>query len=399
MFLRHLAFLKDIFIIALTAFGGPQAHMAMVLKILVHEKKYIREEDLIELMALCQILPGPTSTQTITAIGLKKGGQLLALSTLIVWMLPAVIVMTFIVIFFSMIQEAGWSLDFLRFLKPMAVGFIFYAALKISRAVIKSRAQLLITIGSTVATLAIRSPFIYPLVLLIGGIITNFTIKGQAALSKKKLVIKWKFLLLFIGILVGAAILGALTKSRPVLLFENTYRYGSIIFGGGQVLIPMMYEQFVNYKDYLTAQEFLAGYGIVQAIPGPVFSFSTYIGGMSLKEYGISGQIMGSLIATVGIFLPGTLLIFFVAPIWESLKQYTVIKKSLQGINAAASGMVAAAGFILFDSIGYDFLHFAIAIGTFLLLLLTRIPSPVIVLIFLFLGIILDFSDQILVFL
>ncbi|PSR06211.1 MAG: chromate transporter, partial [Bacteroidetes bacterium SW_10_40_5] len=182
--------------------------------------------------------------------------------------------------------------------------------------------------------------------------------------------------------------LGAITQAKSVLLFENTYRYGSIIFGGGQVLIPMMYEQFVLYKNYLTSQEFLAGYGIVQALPGPVFSFSTYVGGMSIKNLGTFGHILGSLIGTVGIFLPGTLLIFFVAPIWESLKKYAFIKKSLEGINAAAAGMVAAAAYILFDSIGFDPINISVIAVTFFVLMFTRVPSPVIVFLFLILGLI-----------
>ena len=148
----------------------------------------------------------------------------------------------------------------------------------------------------------------------------------------------------------------------------------------------MMYEQFVNFKDYLTSQEFLAGYGMVQALPGPVFSFSTYAGGMAMKDMGITGHIMGALIGTVGIFLPGTLLIFFVTPIWESLKQYPFIQRSLEGVNAVAAGMVAAAAYLLMQSIGFNFLNIGVAIGTFLLLMFTRIPSPAIVLFCLLLG-------------
>ena len=386
MFLRHLEFLKDIFLISVTAFGGPQAHLAMILNKLVNKKQYIKENDLLELIALCQILPGPSSTQIITAIGLKKGGKLLAFVTLLVWMLPAVLIMTTIVIFFSYIDQQGLSFDFIRFLKPMAIGFVLFAAIRITRTIIKTRTQTIIIILATLITIFIRSPVIYPLALLGGGLITNFTSKEAYTDQRKPLEIKWKYLVFFVGILVCAALLGAVTKYTPVLLFENTYRYGSIVFGGGHVLIPMMYEQFVNFKDYLTSQEFLAGYGIVQALPGPVFSFSTYVGGMSLKNMGTPGQIFGCLIGTVGIFLPGTLLIFFVAPIWEGLKKYAFIKKSLEGINAVAAGMVAAAAYILLQSIGADFFNIAIVSVTFLLLMFTRIPSPAIVFFFLILG-------------
>ncbi len=388
MFLRHLEFLKDIFLISVSAFGGPQAHLAMILKKLVNQKQYIKENDLLELIALCQVLPGPSSTQIITAIGLKKGGKLLAFVTLLIWMLPAVLIMTTIVVFFSYIDEQGLSYDFIRFLKPMAIGFVLYAAIQITRTIIKTRIQTLIIIASTAITILIRAPWIYPVALFIGGFITNFTGTPAASDERKTLDIRWKYLTLFFGILVVAITLGALTKATPILLFENTYRYGSIVFGGGHVLIPMMYEHFVNFKDYLTSQEFLAGYGIVQALPGPVFSFSTYVGGMSLKDLGVSGHILGCIIGTVGIFLPGTLLIFFVAPIWEGLKRYAFIKKSLEGINAVAAGMVAAAAYILLRSAGIDFFNLGILTTTFLVLMFTRIPSPAIVFFFLFLGII-----------
>ncbi len=388
MFLRHLEFLKDIFLISISAFGGPQAHLAMILKKLVNQKQYIKENDLLELIALCQILPGPSSTQIITAIGLKKGGKLLALVTLLVWMLPAVFIMTTIVIFFSYIDQEGLSFDFIRFLKPMAIGFVLYAAIQITRTIIKTRKQSLIILASTLITIFIRAPWIYPVILLLGGFITNFTNTSQSDNKTKPLDIRWKYLTMFFAILAFAIILGAFTKATPILLFENTYRYGSIVFGGGHVLIPMMYEHFVNFKDYLNSQEFLAGYGIVQALPGPVFSFSTYVGGMSLKDMGTTGHILGCLIGTVGIFLPGTLLIFFVAPIWDGLKQYAFIKRSLEGINAVAAGMVAAAAYILLESIGMDVFNITILGTTFMLLMFTRIPPPAIVFFFLILGII-----------
>ncbi len=386
MFFRHLEFLKDIFVIAVTAFGGPQAHLAMILNKLVNQKQYIKEQDLLELIALCQILPGPSSTQIITAIGLKKGGKLLAFVTLLFWMLPAVIIMTAVVLIFSYIEDAGLSFDFIRFLKPMAIGFVLYAAIHITRTIIKTRIQTLIIIGATLLTIFLRTPVIYPVALLAGGLITNFTGHAPTHQKNKRFEIHWRYLTAFFAILALAAILGAISNFKPVILFENTYRYGSIVFGGGHVLIPMMYEQFVNFKDYLTSEEFLAGYGMVQALPGPVFSFSTYVGGMALKDMGTTGHIIGALIGTVGIFLPGTLLIFFVTPIWESLKQYPFIQRSLEGVNAVAAGMVAAAAFLLMQSIGFDFLNIGVAIGTFLLLMFTRIPSPAIVVFCLLLG-------------
>ncbi|MCI0752000.1 MAG: chromate transporter, partial [Flammeovirgaceae bacterium] len=125
---RYFIFLRDVLTLALTAFGGPQAHIALFQKQLVEKRRYLSEEDLLELNSLCQILPGPSSTQTLTAIGYKIGGPNLAYLTLLVWVLPSVILMGAAGIFLSSIQEKNWSLEFTRFIQPMAVGFVAYAA-------------------------------------------------------------------------------------------------------------------------------------------------------------------------------------------------------------------------------------------------------------------------------
>src|SRR5690606_6675244 len=164
--------------------------------------------------------------------------------------------------------------------------------------------------------------------------------------------IAWANFLLWGGVLLLAAALGGVTKALPIRLFENFYRNGSLIFGGGQVLTPLLYTEFVQYapKQYLTSEEFLSGYAIAQTLPGPVFSFSSYIGAISMRSYGLGGEILGSLVAAAGIFLPGTFLIFFVIRFWENLKKYRAVRASLEGITAASAGLVAAAAVIMFRS-------------------------------------------------
>ena len=130
---RYYIFLRDIFILSISAFGGPQAHFAMFVDLLVQKRGYLSEEDLIELTALCQILPGPTSTQTITAVGFKIGGPNLAYLTLLIWMLPAVTAMTVAAIVISNLQEQEISIEFTKYIQPMAVGFVGYAALRIGQ--------------------------------------------------------------------------------------------------------------------------------------------------------------------------------------------------------------------------------------------------------------------------
>lgn len=377
---RYYIFLRDVLILALSAFGGPQAHIALFLDILVKKRGYLSEEDLIELNALCQILPGPTSTQTITAIGFKIGGPNLAYLTLLIWILPAVILMTTAGILISIMQENNISIEFTKFIQPMAVGFVSYATYKISSKVVNTYEGIFIMVIAAVLSFFIRTPFIFPAILLVAGASTAIKYKEQPKEQKQKFEIKWANFLLWGGVLLFAAFLGHITRAKPVLIFENFYRNGSLIFGGGQILIPMLLTEFVEFKNYLGLEEFLSGYAFVQSVPGPVFSFSSYVGALSMREYGIGGEILGALSATLGIFLPGTFLIFFVIRIWNSLKKYRVIRASLEGINAASTGMVAAAAILMFQPLDTNLFNVSIVIITFCILTFTRTPAPFIIL-------------------
>lgn len=384
---RHIVFLKDVMTLTFSAFGGPQAHIALMLQILVRNRKYLTEAEFIELNALCQMLPGPTSTQTITAIGYKKGGAILALLTLVVWVLPAGLIMTFVSLFFTYFKDNDISFSLMKFIPPLAVGFVVYASYRITKVVVKDWVGILLVITSANLTLFYPTPWMFPITLVIGGIVTNFTSKEKPAFRFSKPRFNWGPLIIFGSIFVLAAALGGITKSKPIILFENFYRFGSLIFGGGQVLIPMMYEQFVSYKEYLTSDEFLSGFGIVQSLPGPVFSFATFTGGMAMAGEGTARQLLGCLVGTIGIFLPGTLLIFFVYPFWEYLKKYTLVKKSLEGVNATASGLVVAAAIILIMQLEGTWIN-GIIVSLVVILNFINIPAPLLVFIALLAGLI-----------
>ncbi|MBL3655017.1 chromate efflux transporter [Fulvivirga sediminis] len=381
---RYFIFLRDVLVLAVSAFGGPQAHIAIMFDLMVKKRGYLTEEDLIELNALCQILPGPTSTQTVTAIGFKIGGPNLAYLTLLVWIIPAVTIMTVAGITISQLE----STEFTRFIQPMAVGFVAYAGLKISRKVVKTKTSAVLWLLALIASLTFGSgsPFAFPAMLIIGGAFTALKYKAQPIEEKEGIKIRWANFILWAGFFVFIAVLGHFTRYRPILLLENFYRNGSLIFGGGQVLIPFLYGEFVEFKHYLTSQEFLSGYALVQSVPGPVFSFCSYIGALSMKNYGIGGQILGAISASVGIFLPGTFLIFFVIRFWESLKRYRMVKASLEGINAASAGMVVSAAFLMFLPLEVNILNISVTVCTFSLLTFTKVPPPVIILSGLLIG-------------
>lgn len=375
---------------SLTAFGGPQVHIAYFLDRFVDKRGYLTEKELLELNALCQILPGPTSTQTITAIGFRIGGPGLAYLTLLFWVLPAVAILIFVAIALSTFEQKEVLLNYIRYIQPMAVGFIAFAAYKITSKVIESKSGILVLILSTALSLYASSPFLFPILIVLGGLVTALKYKRQPKIEKNDpLKIKWANFFLWASTLIVAGALATFTNWMPVKLFENFYRNGSLIFGGGQVLIPLLYTEFVTLKEYLTSPEFLSGYGLAQAVPGPVFSFSSYIGALSLREMGAGGMITGGLISAAGIFLPGTFLIFFVIRFWDNLKRYRIIRASLEGITAASSGMVIAAAIILFMPLENNVINPLLIISTFSLLQFTKIKAPFIIIAGILLGVII----------
>jgi chromate transporter len=384
--IKILLYLLDVLKLAATAFGGPQMHFTQFHKVFVLKRNHVTEEELKELNSLCSMLPGPTSTQTITAIGYSIGGPGLAFITLAIWVLPASILMLSFAILLSLLDITNPRLDFLKYLQPMAVGFIIYAAYQIKNLFVKRTHHWVLMVLSAVLAIVIETPLVFPIILMVGGFASSQINKANYRDVKPIKNVLWKNFFLFVGVFLFAAILGALTKNKAFLLFENTYRFGSIVFGGGHVLIPMMYNQFVEFKHYIEPNTFLAGVGILQATPGPVFSFSAYAGAMALNEWGIWGQVVGGVIGTVAIFLPGILLIFFVYPIWAQVKNYSPIKNAIEGINATSAGLVLASAYLLFKPIPVNEPNMLVLLGTLFLLLTTKIPSPLLVLICIAVG-------------
>ncbi|MCC2545856.1 chromate efflux transporter [Hymenobacter sp. BT175] len=386
---RNIIFLKDVAALALTAFGGPQAHLAMMLRLLVDKRRYLTSHELLELTALCQILPGPTSTQTITAIGFRLGGPNLAYLTVVVWMLPAVTFMTLAGLTVSYLDKEQVA-RFVQYVEPMAVGFVAFSAFRIAEKVIQTKTSVALMVASSMLAYRFQLPWLLPLLLLAGGLVTTFRYRKMPVLHEKKpLQIEWANFVLWLGVLIAAAILGHYTRWLPVRLFENFYRNGSLVFGGGQVLAPLFFAEFVEFKRYLTPQEFLSGLGLVQALPGPNFSFASYIGALAMRGEGsgVGGQVLGALVAALGIFMPGTLLIFFLIRFWDQLKQYRVVKASLEGINAVSAGLVCAATFLLYHPLPDTPINLGVVAVTFLLLLWNKFPSYTIVLAGLLAGI------------
>eukprot|EP01037_Dinobryon_pediforme_P007144 gene7144-7212_t len=395
---RQFLFLRDVVFYTFTAFGGPQAHIAVLLREFVEKRNYITEAELMELNALSQLLPGPSSTQTLVGIAWKVGGLQLAIVTFLIWILPSASIMCLAAISYGMFADKARFAEILRFVQPIAVGIVAYATFSFANKFLKSRVSTMLAIGSLIATLILQNAYAFPLLVLLGGIISSaMETQPQENELRVKLFsnVNPNKVAYFIGILLFFAALGAVVNqtspfSLPIRLFENFYRNGILIFGGGQVLVPLMYTEFVEAKHYLTRPEFLSGYALQQALPGPTFSFTSFVGGISMgnKGGGIMGQIIGSVVAVIGINTPGLILILFIVPFWDDLKKITRIKNSLSGINAVAVGFMATALILLTRPFGLNWMAYLLMAGTFVLLNYTKIKTPVVIIIGIALGLI-----------
>ncbi len=379
-------FLWDVFMVSLGAYGGPEAHYGVITDQMITKKHYITEEELVELIALCTFLPGPSSTQTIVAIGYKKGGPLLAFLTLLVWALPVLVLMTLLSFLGQFLQDHHMSTNALRYIGPMAVGFIAVAAVNIGRKVLSDRMTWMLFFAAMVGSYYFKFPWIFPGLLIAGGLVSIAQSREKNLWNKVQLNPPWGYFFAFLGFALGGLFLRAVSDSRIIQLFESFYRYGYLVIGGGQVVVPLMHSELVEINQFMTNQEFLTGFGLVQGFPGPMFSFSAYAGGMAARGGSVLFQLAGATAGGIGIFLPGVLLIFFVYPIWENLKQMRGIKESLKGVNAVAGGFIAAAAINLMQKSGLTVDNLVVTVLSILILWSKKIPAPILVLLTLVAG-------------
>ncbi len=365
-----------------------------------------------EYVSFCQMLPGASSSQTLTLVGYKRGGVPLAVLTLLIWILPACILMGGLSFLVGHIGSENLTRSIFQFIQPMAIGFLAYAAIKTFSISVTNFITLVIMLVSMAVTyLLFKTPWVFPILIICGGIATNFSnrrIPDKEKANRKR--IRWTNIWLFVLVFLIAGFLSETARKqqwpnrKAYNLFENFYRFGSFVFGGGDVLIPMLLDQyvarpkapkFVDSKSNIIRidrGELLTGAGIVRAIPGPVFSIASYTGGVALKAGGRIQQTLGCLIGSVAIFLPSALLVLFFFPLWQYLKKYVVVFRALEGINAVVVGFMWAATLYLLKDVSITHLdtislfNIGVITGTILILQFTKIPPPVVVLFCLLLG-------------
>ena len=374
-------YLKDVFLCSLVAFGGPEAHLGVFLDRLVKKKNYLTEKALLEWMALCSFLPGPTSTQVITAIGLEKGGRSLAILTLLVWAMPALCLMTLIALIPALIDKNSFA-NITSFLAPMAAGFVGWAAWVLGKKVVINPLSFgLWGFGLAIALLS-TTPWAIPVAFCMGAglsILLSPKTEQLKSLHAGKFSVPWGIFFLFITLLCVGIISSFFSENSLWVTFERFYRYGYLVFGGGQVVVPIMQGELVNTSALLTQDEFLAGFGLVQALPGPMFSFAAYAGGLCEQQNDINRQLLSAMIAGWAIFIPGTLLLFLVHPFWGKLKTLPWAHRALRGINAIASGLVSGVFIGILIDASWSSLEISCFIISLVLLISRKVPAPFIV--------------------
>lgn len=397
---------------SITAFGGPQGHLGMVMKTFVERRRDLSKEELMEYVSFCQMLPGASSTQVLTLIGYKRGGIPLALLTLIIWIFPACFLMGGLSFLIATIGSKNLNTSIFQFIQPMAIGFLAYAGIRAFKIGVNNLiTQIIMLVTMTITYLFFKVPWVFPLLILLGSITTNFSSKRIPKVENiRPRQIRWTNIWLFVLAFVISGFLSETARKqdwpnrKAYNLFENFYRFGSFVFGGGDVLIPLMLDQyvarpsapkFVDTKQNIIRierSELLTGAGIVRAIPGPVFSIASFTGGIALKDGGKLQQVLGCIIGSVAIFLPSVLLIFFFFPVWQYFKKFVIVVRALEGINAAVVGLMWAATLYLLKDVSIthlnliSILNIGVISGTLIILQFSKFPPPFVVVICLVLG-------------
>ncbi|KAB2457593.1 chromate transporter [Bacillus sp. CH126_4D] len=362
--------------LGLTSFGGPIAHLGYFHEEYVRKRKWMDEKSYADLVALCQFLPGPASSQVGIGIGVMRAGVLGGILAFIGFTLPSVIAL---IIFALVLQglnigDASW----IHGLKIVAVVVVAHAILGMAQKLTPDLQRKSIALFALVGTLLWQTAFTQVGVILLAGLVGYLIYKNHADNDEAKLSfpISRKLgvicLSLFFGLLVFLPILREVTSLNWIAMFDSFYRSGSLVFGGGHVVLPLLEREFVP-TGLMDEASFLAGYGATQAVPGPLFTFAAYIGA-------VIGGWQGGLLATVAIFLPAFLLTLGTLPFWDQLRRNPKIKGALMGVNAAVVGILISAFYHpIWTSAILQPVDFAFAAILFSMLVYWKLPPWVIV--------------------
>ncbi len=380
---KILEILRISFRLGITSFGGPIAHLGYFHEEYVRRRKWVDERSYADLVALCQFLPGPASSQVGIALGTIRGGLIGGLAAWIGFTLPSVVAL---VLFASIVQEldisqTGWT----QGLKLVAVAVVAHAILGMSRNLTPDRKRATIAIVTAVIILLFGTTLVQVVVIVMAGLLglmlfrtTEVTDapKLQVTISRRLAII---CLSLFFLLLIVLPLLNQISDSEWLAVFDSFFRVGSLVFGGGHVVLPLLESEVVS-NGWVTEDLFIAGYGAAQAVPGPLFTFASYLGAT------MNGW-QGAIVATVAIFLPSFLLVIGVLPFWDALRRRPKVQSALLSINAAVVGILLAA---LYDPLWTSTIHrpidFCFAVAAFGMLSFWKVPAWVVVIFFGIIG-------------
>ncbi|MFD0824860.1 chromate efflux transporter [Neobacillus sp. M.A.Huq-85] len=378
---NKVRFLLEVFGVALklglTSFGGPIAHLGYFHEEYVRKRKWLDERSYVDLVALCQFLPGPASSQVGIGIGMMRGGILGGFAAFLGFTLPSVIAL--IIFAFLLkglnVNEAGW----VHGLKIVAVVVVAQAIIGMARTLTPDLKRKALALGALIVSLLIPATFTQVGIILISAIIGFLFFKHSdiqvdiaipVPVSRTLALVCLTF---FFGLLLLLPILRDVTASHTLALFDSFYRSGALVFGGGHVVLPLLEKEFVPL-GWISKESFLAGYGAAQAVPGPLFTFAAYLGA-------VMNGWKGALIATVAIFLPAFLLVMGTLPFWDLLRRNPKLKGAMLAVNGAVVGILIAAFYTpIWTSAIQSAKDFALGSILFSLLVILKLPPWVIVL-------------------
>jgi chromate transporter len=367
--------------LGLTSFGGPVAHLGYFHDEFVVRRKWLDERAYADLVALCQFLPGPASSQVGIGVGLSRAGVPGAVAAWVGFTMPsafALILFGYGVTAFGDVSSSG----VLHGLKVVAVAVVAQAVWSMARNLCPDAKRATLAVLATIGVLAVPSPFTQVGAIVIGGLVGWAILRADAPTDHVDLGVRVSrgvaigALALFFAALIGLPVLAAAFPSQSMALVDSFYRAGSLVFGGGHVVLPLLQSEVVD-PGWVSKDAFLAGYGAAQAVPGPLFTFAAYLGTVMT---GAPNGIVGGLICLLAIFASSFLLVIGAMPFWDALRRVGAVRDALLGINAVVVGLLLAA---LYDPVWTSAIlsaaDFGLALAAFTLLVFWKIPPWLVV--------------------
>lgn len=385
--MRSFTDVIDVFFVflrlGLISFGGPVAHLGYFHEAFVRSRKWISENQYADIVALCQVLPGPTSSQVGFTIGLNRAGFAGGIAAWLAFTLPSALLMTALVFAFDKFQFFAQS-GVMHGLKLAAIAVIAHAFLEMAKSLCPDTPRRLFAGLVALLLLLSTQPFAQLIAILAGGIFGIAVLNESAAhagnslsLRVDKKVSVFCVCLLLAGLFL-LPVISQLTGLRIFELADKFFRSGSLVFGGGHVVLPLLSAEFVE-SGMVDKEIFMAGYGAAQAIPGPLFSFATYLGAAAAGGSG-SAAILASSVSLISVFLPAFLILYAVLPLWRRFTEFKIARRALTGMNSAVVGLLLAA---LLSALKSDSLSqvsdYGIIVLSFVFLQYLKLPSWLVV--------------------